>query len=105
MTVYVVQEIPKFNILSAGKYGELELLLPEGQITLSSGPTIKRLRHKLRNFTDDDYLLLIGDPLAIGLAVAIASNVNRGKVKLLKWDRQETQYYPLSVNIYGEKHD
>jgi len=50
-------------------------------------------------------LLLIGDPLAIGLAVAVASNANRGKVKLLKWDRQERQYYPLSVNLYGDKDD
>tara|TARA_Y100001951_G_scaffold30885_1_gene24147 strand:- start:12 stop:329 length:318 start_codon:yes stop_codon:yes gene_type:complete len=105
MTVYVVQEVQKFNVLPAGKYGELSLLLPPGQITLSSGPTINRLRHKLRDFTDMDYLLLIGDPLAIGLAVAIASNANRGKVKLLKWDRQEKQYYPLSVNLYGGDND
>tara|TARA_R110000751_G_scaffold304114_2_gene419298 strand:+ start:1303 stop:1629 length:327 start_codon:yes stop_codon:yes gene_type:complete len=105
MTVYVVQEVPKFNVLSARKYGELELLLPPGQITLSSGPTVNRLKHSLRDFTDMDYLLLIGDPLAIGLAVAIASNVNRGKAMVLKWDRQERQYYPLNVNLYGENND
>ena len=102
MTVYVVQEVPKFNVLPARKYGELELMLPPGQITLSAGPTVNRLKHKLRNFTDMDYLLLIGDPLAIGLAVAIASNANRGKARLLKWDRQEKQYYPLNVNLYGD---
>ena len=105
MTVYVVQEVPKFNVLPARKYGELELMLPPGQITLSAGPTVNRLKHKLRNFTDMDYLLLIGDPLAIGLAVAIASNANRGKARLLKWDRQEKQYYPLNVNLYGDKDD
>ena len=105
MTVYVVQEVPKFNVLPARKYGELELMLPPGQITLSAGPTVNRLKHKLRNFTDMDYLLLIGDPLAIGLAVAIASNANRGKARLLKWDRQEKQYYPLNVNLYGDTDD
>jgi len=105
MTVYVVQEVPKFNVLPARKYGELELMLPPGQITLSAGPTVNRLKHKLRNFTDMDYLLLIGDPLAIGLAVAIASNANRGKARLLKWDRQEKQYYPLNVNLYGDIDD
>ena len=105
MTVYVVQEVPKFNVLSAKKYGELELLLPPGQVILSAGPTVSRLKHKLRNFTYMDYLLLIGDPLAIGVAVAIASSANRGKVALLKWDRQEQQYYPLTVNLYGGKHD
>jgi len=105
MTVYVVQEVPKFNVLPARKYGELELMLPPGQITLSAGPTVNRLKHKLRDFTDMDYLLLIGDPLAIGLAVAIASNANRGKARLLKWDRQEKQYYPLNVNLYGDIND
>ena len=80
-------------------------MLPPGQITLSAGPTVNRLKHKLRNFTDMDYLLLIGDPLAIGLAVAIASNANRGKARLLKWDRQEKQYYPLNVNLYGDIND
>ena len=105
MTVYVVQEVPKFNVLPARKYGELELMLPPGLITLSAGPTVNRLKHKLRNFTDMDYLLLIGDPLAIGLAVAIASNANRGKARLLKWDRQEKQYYPLNVNLYGDIDD
>ena len=105
MTVYVVQEVPKFNVLPARKYGELELMLPPGQITLSAGPTVNRLKHKLRNFTDMDYLLLIGDPLAIGLAVAIASNANRGKARLLKWGRQEKQYYPLNVNLYGDIND
>ena len=43
MTVYVIQEVPGINILPANKFGELELLLPPGQITLSAGPTVSRL--------------------------------------------------------------
>ena len=40
--VYVVQEVTGRNILSAEKFGKLELLLPEGsQLVLSSGPTVK----------------------------------------------------------------
>ena len=55
MTVYVVQEVPGRNILSAEKFGDLELLLPEGsQLVLSTGPTVRRLNHKLRNFNDED---------------------------------------------------
>ena len=101
MTVYIVQEVKNRNVLSAEKYGELELLLPEGsQIVLSSGPTVKRLTHKLRNFSDDDYLLLIGDPSAIGIACAIAATNNRGRFKCLKWDKREFKYYPVEVNLY-----
>tara|TARA_R110002020_G_scaffold50132_3_gene142000 strand:+ start:5644 stop:5961 length:318 start_codon:yes stop_codon:yes gene_type:complete len=105
MTVYVVQEVQGINIISATKFGEISLLLPAGQITFSVGPTVNRLRKGLSKFNDDDYLLLIGDPAAIGLATAIALDMNLGKGKLLKWDRQEKQYYPITVNIKGGTYD
>ena len=101
MTVFVVQEVPGRNILSAEKFGDLELLLPEGsQLVLSTGPTVKRLNRKLKNFCDDDYLLLIGDPSIIGIACAIAASYNRGRFKCLKWDKREYKYYPIEVNLY-----
>ena len=100
MTVYVVQEVKGRNILSAEKFGTLELLLPEGsQLVLSTGPTVRRLRYRLRNFNDDDYLLLIGDPSAIGIACAGAATNNRGQFKCLKWDKREYKYYPVEVNL------
>ena len=58
MTGYVVQEVAGKNILSAEKYGDLELLLPEGsQLVLSTAPTVRRLKTKPKDFSDDDYLL------------------------------------------------
>ena len=99
--VFVVQEVSGRNILSAEKYGELELLLPNNsQIVLSAGPTVRRLNQKLKNFSDDDYLLLMGDPSAIGIACAIASSNNRGRFKCLKWDKREFRYYPVQINLY-----
>ena len=83
--VYVVQEVTGRNILSAEKFGKLELLLPEGsQLVLSVGPTVKRLTYRLRKFNDNDYLLLMGDPVAIGIACAVAATNNRGQFKCLK---------------------
>ena len=100
MTVYVVQEVSGRNILSAEKFGKLELLLPEGsQLVLSAGPTVKRLTHKLRNFNDEDYLLLMGDPSLIGVACSTAAKINNNKYKVLKWDRERRKYYPLEINI------
>ena len=49
---------------------------------------------------DEDYLLLMGDPSAIGIACAIAATQNRGKFKCLKWDRREYKYYPIEVNLF-----
>ena len=75
--------------------------MPEGsQIVLSAGPTVRRLTYKLRNFNDDDYLLLIGDPAAIGVACSIAAFNNRGRYSILKWDRQEGVYYPVDIDLH-----
>jgi len=101
--VYVVQEALGKNILPAEDFGDLEVLLPPGNIVLSPVPTIKKLRDKLKDFGDNDYLLLIGDPAAIGIACMVASDTNGGKVNMLKWDRQELRYYPVTVDLFHER--
>lgn len=106
--VYVIQELPgtrsgtpKFNIMGASRYGEIITLLPENsQIIMSPGPLIFKLRKLLKNFTEDDYLLLTGDPAIIGVACSIVSDITSGKFSFLKWDRQEKMYYPIKVNLY-----
>jgi len=103
-TVYVVQESPKYSVLPASEYGELKVLLPPGQIMLATAPTVSLLRKNLRDYSDDDFLLAMGDPIAIGLAVAIAANNNGGRVKMLKWDRRELRYYAIEANIQGAGH-
>ena len=53
----------------------------------------------MRCFNDDDYLLLLGDPALIGAAMTVASNYNNGNVKVLKWDRIEKMYYPVTLSF------
>lgn len=103
-TVYVVQESPKYSALPAAEYGDLKVLLPPGQIMLATAPTVSQLRAKLKDFDDNDFLLAMGDPIAIGLAVAIAANNNGGRIKMLKWDRREHRYYAIEANIHGGGH-
>ena len=107
-TVYVIQEVagtksgaPKINIMGAAKYGKFEFLLPEfSQIIFSPGPLIFKLRKALKDFTTEDYLLLTGDPAIIGVACSIVSDMTNGRYNLLKWDKQERQYYPIEINLY-----
>ena len=106
--VYVIQEVagtqagnPKINIMGASSYGKLKFLLPEfSQMIYSPGPLIFKLRKLLKDFTTDDYLLLTGDPAIIGVACSIVSDMTNGKYNLLKWDKQERQYYPIEINLY-----
>ena len=107
-TVYVIQEVagtkagdPKINIMGASNYGNFKFLLPEfSQMIFSPGPLVYKLRQGLKNFTDKDHLLLTGDPALIGVACSIVSDITGGKYKLLKWDKQESKYYPISINLY-----
>ena len=106
--VYLIQEVPgtkagtpKINIEGATKYGDVIPLLPElSQIIFSPGPLIFKLRKLLRNFRPEDYLLLTGDPAIIGVACSIVSDITNGKYNLLKWDKQERKYYPITINLY-----
>ena len=107
--VYVLQHPPQnINILSASDYGYLVICLPENtQMIFSSAPFVRKMRKNLQDFKSDDYILCTGDPAVIGLSTAIASDVTQGQFNLLKWDRQEKRYYPLSFNLYdkGESYE
>ena len=106
--VYVIQEIPgtkegrpKINIMGAQKFGKIKVLLREdSQMIFSPGPIIFELRRLLKNYRPKDYLLLTGDPAIIGVACSVVSDITHGKYNLLKWDRQERMYYPISINLY-----
>ena len=100
--VYVLQHPPQnINILQASDYGYLVICLPENsQMIFSSGPFVHKMRKNLRDFKEKDYILCTGDPAIIGLSTAIVSDITQGKFNLLKWDRQERRYYPLSLNLY-----
>ncbi len=110
--VYVIQEVagtqsgnPKINIMGASNYGKIKFLLPEfSQIIFSPGPLVFKLRKGLKDYTNEDFLLLTGDPAIIGVACSIVSDITSGKFNLLKWDKQERKYYPIHINLF-EKGD
>ena len=109
--VYVIQEIPgsqagtpKINIMGAASYAtsnKFNFLLPEfSQMIFSPGPLVFKLRQGLKDFKEGDHLLLTGDPALIGVACSIVSDITNGKYNILKWDKQERQYYPIEINLY-----
>ena len=103
--VFVVAESPKHNIAPALDYGEIEVVLPpsQSQIIFSSAPTVSRIKRVLEVFTDDDYLLFIGDPTAIAILATVAAAKNNGRFKCLKWDKQERRYLPIQIDIFPHR--
>jgi hypothetical protein len=104
--VFVIQETMKHNLLPAQAFGDLVFLLPpQVQITFSPGPIVVRMERHLQGFTEDDYLLLIGDPAAMAVAGALVAKHNNGRFKLLKWDKREMKYYPIQVDTNKGERD
>jgi len=92
---------PLFDISGALKFGEIEVLTKHGHSLVVSEPVVSMLREKLVDYCDDDYILPIGDPLMIGVVVAIAADINSGFVRMLKWDKRTRDYLVMPVDIYG----
>ena len=58
------------------------------------------MHQKLSGFGDTDFLLLIGNPVLIGMATAIAAHYNRGRVKFLQWSGKHNKYSMISTQVY-----
>ena len=93
------QLVPKFDLSPAQEYGKIVLLLSPSARPFSPRHVIGALSEALATFGDDDYLLLIGNPVLIGLAVAIASRRNCGRVRVLQWDGKARRYIPIFADI------
>lgn len=91
-----------FDITPATKYGDIEILAKHNHNMFASVPMVRFFRDKLSTFCDDDYILPVGDPVIIGTVTAIASDINNGRVNLLKWDKREHKYLPITIDVYGK---
>jgi len=103
MTVYITHEMRGRDISNALEYGALKVILP-AEIQVIDNPTQKKIVVDLieetpKDFGDNDYLLLSGDPACIGICFGVAALNNNGRVKMLKWDRHEEAYFPLDITL------
>lgn len=97
MAVYVVQQQmrkgesgrlePRFSHEDARRFGEIRFLLSPSIKPFRPEAAIRELRDSLDRFTEDDYLLLVGNPCLIGWATAIAAERTGGRVRMLQWSR------------------
>jgi len=96
--VYVIQDSNK-NLDPAKEYGPLTIML-RGNETLADAQRV--LSGHLNQFDPDDFILLIGNPVFMSMAVLLAAHPcheARRKLQLLVWNR-ETYTYNLE-RIYA----
>lgn len=112
MTVYVVQNqmrydhdlremTPRFPTIEvARQWGELEYILDPSASAFEPDQVIGNIHHKLSGFSDDDFLVLVGNPGLIGMVFGIAAYYNDGKVKILQWSGKFKTYVVISSKIF-----
>jgi hypothetical protein len=84
----------RYDYSSAEKYGKLIFIFEDGQVRMDATNLQAQLRDRLKDFTDDDYIICGGDP-AVLFAAGIALYTNDSKwsaIKLLRWDKFKSDY-------------
>jgi hypothetical protein len=109
--VYVVQEPPqrqnahgfweaRIDLSKAERFGKLVYLLPWSAIHKHGvADSIAQLCAQLLRFQSDDFLLMMGNPTAMAVAVLAASR-QTPDLKLLYWDRGLQDYDPVIINVH-----
>lgn len=94
--------VPKFDTESAKQYGELVQILGPTAAPFKSKPIVDEIFLKLKNIQPEDSVLLIGNPILIGIVTAIAADLLHPEpVRLLQWSGKDGKYIPVEVNIFG----
>lgn len=108
MTVYITHEVRGRDLSNALSFGDLEILVPADRQAFEGSDMVAvsdMIADGLEGFNDEDYLLLAGDPVFIGLACAWAAEYNSGRFRVLKWDRLEERYLPIQLDMWNEERD
>lgn len=88
----------KYDLTSAKRFGRLVEVVPAGSIPRDLGVMMRMMEAALGGYSLEDFLLAIGDPLAIAMAVLVAGKSTGGTINLLKFDRLTGEYKAHSVS-------
>ena len=104
MTVYVTQELKGRDLSGALSFGELEVLVRANVAVTdeSVDGIIDKMYDALEGFkAKEDYLLLSGDPVIIGIAFMVLSYytlTDEDPFRVLRWDRIEERYVSMTIS-------
>jgi hypothetical protein len=90
---------PRFDLSPAEQYGRLQIMLPQDFNPLfGTKKIVSALRQKLADYRAGDSLLLIGNPIIIGLATAIAAETCR-EIIFLQWSGTHSEYLAVPASL------
>ena len=90
--------VDKYDLSPAEEHGPIVEVMPAGNIPRDVGSMMRMVQERLADFTQDDHLCAVGDPVAIAIATLVASQRTGGPVSLLKWDKRAGRYTATLVD-------
>ena len=91
--------ISRFDLTQADHFGKIEFLLSPKARPYGAGGIISELYRKLDTFSDEDYLLLVGNQCLVGLAMSVAADINNGRVNILQGSGRDQAYVEIKADI------
>lgn len=94
---------PSMDLSPALEWGRLRFMLRDSQNPFRDlDLTLEMLR--MADIRPGDYLLLVGNPVLIGLASVVAAE-SLSVLQMLQWDRARRQYRVATVRVREESPD
>lgn len=90
---------PTVNFSPAKKFGDIVVCLPAGMSPYLTMPAYRLMEERMRDFSREDFLIAVGDPIVIGMAFCIAAGKTGGKFSMLKWERFSGEYLRVNVEV------
>jgi len=90
--------VPTVDLRPAEAYGELVVMLPPNVTGALMSPLVDALKDRLKDFTEEDYLVAIGEPSLIAAASGIILRKQK-LMKLLRWNKREKRYAVVEVKL------
>lgn len=89
----------KLDLTPAEDFGEIHEILPPGNVSSDMASNLRDIREGMRSFSNDDFLILLGDPVAMSIAACVAMQKTDGRIKMLKWDKFKNAYDVYEVDF------
>lgn len=93
--------VPTVSVDAAKEFGEIVVMLPPEASRLDANSIVTLLKTAMTNFGEDDYILALGNPMAIAIVAALADRAS-SPLRLLQWDKQTRRYQLIEATIDDE---
>ncbi|QRE00408.1 hypothetical protein [Burkholderia phage BCSR52] len=93
----VSRRVPQFDITPAMQFGQLEMVLDETDDSRLLARLTPKIRERLQQFTENDFMIAIGNPAVIAICASIVLRRQK-RLKMLQWNAKLGMYYEMELN-------